>query len=262
MVNIQSASEPKRIQSVQRAMAVVEAIAASEDGMRLQDLARTVGLTAGAVHHIVDTMVAGGWLARTAQPVRYRLGAGLLAMSGRHGQRRLVAVVDAEMIALLARSGGDSISFCEAAGHELLLTRSVHRDRPATVVPVTGTVLPPYTSAASIVHLACWPAERAQAYRELRPFEVHAGGMWPSREAFEAAVATVRSAGHVDLPLAEPRSLRIGVPVLGVGGALLASLTITAVQVADPASARARIIAEAVRSTAIIRAELEGTDHG
>jgi IclR family acetate operon transcriptional repressor len=254
-------AEPKRIQSLQRAMAVIEAIAASEDGMRLQDLARQVDLTPGAVHHIVDTLVAGRWLVRTTQPVRYRLGSALVGMGGRQELRRLIGIADAEMVALLARCGGGSISFCEAAGNEILLTRMVHADRPAVVVPVTGTVLPPYTSAASGVHLAFWPAERAQAYRELRPFEVHAGGMWGGAERFDAALVQARAAGYIDLPLSG-NSLRIGVPVLGAGGALLASLTITAEKVADPATVRARLIAEGVRTTAIIRARLEGADHG
>lgn len=260
MVNNTEITEPKRIRSVQNAMAVIEACASSEDGMRLQDLARQVELTPGAVHHIVDTLVAGRWLARSTQPVRYRLGATLLGLGRRQEQRRLIAVVDAEMVALLARSGGSSISFCEAAGHELLLTRAVHADRPELVVPVTGTVLPPYTSAASAVHLAFWPAERAQAYRELRPFEVHAGGMWGGVERFEAALAQARSGGYIDLPLSGA-SLRIGVPVLGPGGALLASLTITAERVGDPAACRARLIAAGRQATAAIRTRLEGDDH-
>lgn len=237
-------------------MAVVEAIAASEDGMRLQDLARSVGLTAGAVHHIVDTLVAGGWLERGTQPVRYRLGQGLVGIAHRQGRRRMTAVIDAAMIELLAASGGESVSCCEASGNEILLTRAVRGDRPATVVPVVGTVLPPYTSAASVVHLACWPEERAAGYRELRPFEVHAGQMWKGRDAFEAAVAGVRRAGHVDLPLAERTSLRIGFPVFAAAGNLVASLTVTAIQVADPAAARERIVAAGLRATAGIRAAL------
>lgn len=253
------ANNPKRIHSLQNAMRVVAAVAASDDGMRLQDLAAAVGLTAGAVHHIVDTLAAEGWLVRVAQPVRYRLGHALPAMVARQGGRQLARVIDAEMVALQRRIGACSVSCCEAAGLEILLTRATDADRSGTVTPVTGTVLPPYTSAASVIHLAWWPGERAQAYRELRPFEVHGLPMWGDAGRFAAALAGAREHGVVDLPLSD-RALRIGVPVLDAGGALAASLTISVARV-EADSERARIIAEARAATARIQRTLQGGDH-
>jgi DNA-binding IclR family transcriptional regulator len=253
------ANNPKRIQSLQNAMRVVAAIAASDDGMRLQDIAAAVGLTPGAVHHIVDTLAAEGWLVRAAQPVRYRLGHALPAMVARQGGRQLARIIDGEMIALQRRIGDCSVSCCEAAGLEILLTRSTDAARSGQVTPVTGTVLPPYTSAASVMHLAWWPAERTQAYRELRPFEVHGLPMWGDAKRFAAALAGARDHGHVELPLSD-HALRIGVPVLDAGGALAASLTVSLGRVED-AVERKRIIAEACSATTRIQRALQGDDH-
>jgi DNA-binding IclR family transcriptional regulator len=261
MVN-QKTSEPKRIQSLQHAMTVVEAIAASEDGLRLLDLAQQVGLSSSAVHHIVVTLSAQGWLVRDAQPIRYRLGPVLLGLPGRQLHRQRCVVIDAAMIDLLQRSGADSVNLCEATGLEMLLTRTVRADRPDEVTPVSGSVLQPYTSAASLVHLAFWPAERSQTFREQRPFEVHAGTMWPSRAGFDDALARTRSAGCADLPLNDPLALRLGVPVFDAVGALIASLTITVHKTADPVAMRTRCIAAGCRTTAAIRAQLQGADHG
>jgi DNA-binding IclR family transcriptional regulator len=258
----QKTTEPKRIQSLQHAMTVVEAIAASEDGLRLLDLAQQAGLSSSAVHHIVDTLCAQGWLVREAQPIRYRLGPVLLGLSGHQRQRQRTAIIDAAMIELLQRSGADSVNLCEAAGLEMLLTRCVRADRPDEVTPVSGSVLQPYTSAASLVHLAYWPAERSQTFCELRPFEVHAGTMWPSRAGFDAALAQTRSENCADLPLNDPHALRLGVPVFDADGALIASLTITVHKALDPTAMRARCIAEGRRITAAIRTQLQGANHG
>jgi DNA-binding IclR family transcriptional regulator len=240
---------------------VVAAIAHRDDGLRLQDVARAAGLTAGAVHHIVATLMVDGWVERCQAPVRYRLGSGLTSLVSRFGQRRLIPIIDAAMVDLLARSGADTISFCEAAGHEVLVTREISRERPTIVRPVADYVLPPYTSAASVVHLAYWPAERAQAFRERRPFETHAGTLWGDQERFQAVLAATRTAGHVDLPLSDPASVRIGFPVLGAGGALVASLTLSAARVADPAALRIRIITAATATIAGISEQLEGPHH-
>lgn len=253
------ANNPKRIQSLQNAMRVIAAVAASNDGMRLQDLAAAVGLTPGAVHHIVDTLAAEGWLVRAAQPVRYRLGHALPAMVARQGGRQLARIIDAEMVALQRRIGTCSVSCCESAGLEILLTRSTDAAHSGTVTPVTGTVLPPYTSAASVIHLAWWPAERAQAYRDLRPFEVHGLPLWGAAERFVAALACARDQDHVDLPLSD-HALRIGVPVLDGGGALAASLTVSVGRV-DDQSERSRIIVEARSATTRIQHALQGDDH-
>lgn len=252
------ANNPKRIQSLQNAMRVVAAIAGSDDGMRLQDLAAAVGLTAGAVHHIVDTLAADGWVERIEQPVRYRLGHALPALVARQGGRRLARAVDAEMEDLLRRLGGGSLSYCEAAGMEILIIRAADAAHGGRVAPVAGSVLQPYTSAASVVHLAWWPAERAQAYRELRPFEAHGLPLWGSAERFAAALAAARREGFVDLPLADPALLRIGVPVLDAAGALHASLTIT---MRGDGAARARVVAEGLAATRAIQRRLQGDDH-
>ena len=97
MVKLQT-SAPKRIQSLQHAMTVIELIAASEDGLRLLDLAQQVGLSSSAVHHIVDTLCAQGWLVRVERPIRYRLGSVLLDLPGRQQQRQRSVVIDAAMI--------------------------------------------------------------------------------------------------------------------------------------------------------------------
>lgn len=250
--------EPKRIQAVQRAMAVVEAVAASDDGMRLQDLARVVGMSPAAIHHILATLAGSGWVERADRPIRYRLGAGLAQLADRPRRGRLRALVDAALVALQRDLGCSAVCVCEAVGLEVLLTRQVAADRPGQVEELSGSVLPPYTSAASLVHLAFWPEERVQAYREQRPFEVHGAGLWGSAAAFWDEVAQVRRRGWGLLPLAEAGSLRMGVPIRGAGGGLLASFTLSHPAVGDRQAVAERWAAAAQEAAAGIVRGLAG----
>lgn len=249
--------QPKRIAALQRAMTVLEAIGAADGGMRLQDLAQAAGLTAGAVHHIVDTLAADGYVVRTTKPVRYHLGPALYTLLARRGQRRLISVCSEEMIVLQKELGRGNVSFCEAVGQELLLSRQVTAERPELVREPERSVLPPYTSAASVVHLAWWPEERAASYRELRPFSVYGSGLWKTETAWRKVLAQVRKQGYVDLPLAETHFLRIGVPVLRPDGALAASLTISVHGVEDLEDWRQKLIAVGLATTQRIQQRLK-----
>jgi DNA-binding IclR family transcriptional regulator len=251
-------AEPKRIQAVQRAMAAVEAIARSDDGLRLQDLARVVGLSPSAVHHILHTLAEGGWVERQEKPIRYRLGAGLTQLADRPRRGRLRVLVDRALVALQRDLACSAVCVCEAVGLEVLLTRQATADRPGQIEELVGSVLPPYTSAASLIHLSFWPEERVQAYREQRPFELYGAALWGSAEAFWAEAAAVRRRGWGMLPLSDPAALRLGVPIQGPGGGLLASFTLSQAGVADRAATARRLAQAAMAAATAIGSGLGG----
>ncbi|MBN1670187.1 MAG: helix-turn-helix domain-containing protein [Kiritimatiellae bacterium] len=222
-----SVTEAKRIQALTRGMDVLELLAESDDGMRLQDIAKELGGKPPAVHHLLSTLVAGGYVERAERPVRYRLGSGLLDLVGRQVRRRLVRRAGEIMLGLQAELGAVSISFCEARGDGLVVSQQMSVRRPGHVQRDVASPLPPYTSLASIVHLAFWPEERAQRYREQHPFDVYGSGLWHSAAAFEAVVDKTRAEGYVRLPLEAGAKVRlIGLPVFSATDEFVASLTI------------------------------------
>jgi DNA-binding IclR family transcriptional regulator len=259
MIDLPTVNKPKRIQALQRAMAILEAIGASADGMRLQDLAEHVGLTPGAVHHIVDTLAADGYVVRGTQPVVYRLGPALMALAGRGQHSRLRTRIDQELLALAARLPGVNVVYCEAVGLEFRMLRQVTLERRDRIEPLPESITPPYASAASVVHFAYWPLERVEDFAAQRPFEAHGSAMWQSRAHFDDAVALVREIGYVDLPLKDAHSLRIGVPVLRADGALVGSFTLTARSAGNLETLRSTIIHEARQATRRIREAQENT---
>lgn len=65
-------NENKRIQSVERAMAILETIAAAGGEARLVDLAETMGLHKSTMHGLLNTLAALGYVSR--QGTGYALG--------------------------------------------------------------------------------------------------------------------------------------------------------------------------------------------
>ncbi len=74
------AEDRYRVQSVERAFSLLEALAeAGSDGMTLSDLGRTLGVSKSTAYAILQTMLAGGFVADSGSGMarRYRLGMAL-----------------------------------------------------------------------------------------------------------------------------------------------------------------------------------------
>ena len=77
------AAVPRRdIQSVDRALSILEAIAETGREVALSDLANRLGLNVSTCHHIVSTLVARGYVVKGARRGSYCLGPQLLVLTG------------------------------------------------------------------------------------------------------------------------------------------------------------------------------------
>ena len=108
-----------RIQSVARAVSVLNAIARSPAGLTAQELSVATGLSRATTYHLVQTLVAVGYI--TSGPEhRYRLGVGispLVEAFGRHvvpqdllPLARSLAQRTGETAYVAAREGADRVS--------------------------------------------------------------------------------------------------------------------------------------------------------
>src|SRR4030081_2147382 len=74
-----------RVQSVERAFVLLEALAeAGPEGMILTDLARLLGISKSSAYAILQTLLAGGFVADSGSGMsrRYRLGMALARLRG------------------------------------------------------------------------------------------------------------------------------------------------------------------------------------
>lgn len=62
------------IQSVERALAILECLANAEHEIRLRDVAMQCGINSSTCHHLLNTLVRRGYVSRTATGLGYQLG--------------------------------------------------------------------------------------------------------------------------------------------------------------------------------------------
>jgi DNA-binding IclR family transcriptional regulator len=201
-----------RIQAVERALSIMERVARAAEGLALRDLAAALGLGATTVHNLAATLVARGYLAKTAAPKRYVLGAAARALAAAGGQQALEQQVAAAVRVLAHHWPQATITVAQPVEHEIVTSlRSSPEQRGALQRPA-HQLLPPYTSASALVFEAFWNAVDRTAYQQQFPFAEYGRGYWGPGTRHERFLAQIRRRGCAVLDLKDGR-LRAAVPV-------------------------------------------------
>jgi DNA-binding IclR family transcriptional regulator len=216
----------KPVQSLQRGLALLDLMARARQGATLKELAAAAGCSTPAVHHLVLTLVDAGYAQRLENPVRYLLGPRLLTLAQHQADDRFYQLVDDHMIDLQRRLPGAGVYFSEYLGNHVTVRAEITPADRGQVRRTGSHVLPPYVSAGSVVHLAWWPMFVRESYVQAFPYPAYGELFWGPQARFERVLAAARRDGFVLMPERSPLHLKLGLPVFGRGGALLAALTV------------------------------------
>ncbi|WP_128979292.1 IclR family transcriptional regulator [Streptomyces roseicoloratus] len=180
-------------QSVDRALAILDAVADADRPVRAKTLARTLGCALSTVYHLTGPLVARGHLVRT--PEGYAPGPRVPALHRAYQRHHGLGGPVAELLGHLRRTAGAEAYF------------TAYRDGRITVVdttaPVTETTHPfapgPEPRAHATAHGKALLAELPRAARR-RYLDDHGMARFTDRtitspERFEAELARVRERG-------------------------------------------------------------------
>lgn len=147
----------KEVQSVARALRVLEAVSRSESGVGVRELARSVGLKVPTAHGLIKTLAAEGYLCQEKDTGRYGLGLkcfGLAGVCRRSRSLPAVAVPHMEQLAsdtgetvlLAMMQGRDIVWAAQAMGTRSLVANLEEYPPVAPYETVTGRTLLAYVS--------------------------------------------------------------------------------------------------------------------
>lgn len=197
MARTETTDDPKSIvNSVLRACALVDLMAASGPEMALSQAAEALGLSRPTTHRLLSTLVLAGWVRRT-ESARYALTGHALAIGG--SPARSLRDLARPVVARLAEATGDTVYL---------------------FVPQEDRVL-------------C--LERLEGSYPVRVHTVNVGDLLPARlGAAPTAMARARSdayEGHVvSRDNATPGVSAVGAAILGRDGEVAAGISVTAVE--------------------------------
>lgn len=151
-----------RVQSIERAFAILDVVAASRLG--ITDLAERVGMPKSTVARIVHTLVELGAVERTATGSTYRIGPRMAGLSaGRSRVGELVARARPHL-KRLADGLGEDAGLAVPDGNRVHYVAQEDALNNIVVRDWTGTLLPMHVVPSGLVILAHWPTDQLDSY--------------------------------------------------------------------------------------------------
>jgi DNA-binding IclR family transcriptional regulator len=147
------------IQSVDRSVRILKALAAGPGRLGVSELSERLGLAKGTVHGLLRTLQAHGLVEQHADSDKYQLGPELLKLSNRYldlSELRSRSLAWSEQLAVRA---GEAVRVGVPHGAGVLVVHHVFRPDSSLQILEVGAVLPLHATALGKAALAFLPEE-------------------------------------------------------------------------------------------------------
>lgn len=214
------ASRPT-VGSVSRAIALLDALAGSDEGLGVNELARRIGVNASTASRLLGTLERGGLVERSPGGP-YRLGLRLVALADRVLGQLDVRERARPWLTWLAQETGETATLSVPTGGEAITVDFVPSASSVVSMARVGRPSVPHATAAGKVMLAFGEARRLPSSSELVAYTERTV---TDPRALEAQLEEIRSRGIAEaVGEREPDLNALAAPVLGRGGELVAIL--------------------------------------
>lgn len=151
--------------SVQKAVLLLRLVGESKDGFTLSELAARSGMALTICHRLVATLEFEGFIEKSRQNGKLRLGAGLIGLAGKALQSNSVREVILEALGIVVAETGDSGLLMVPDRGEALCVARIEGDNPTNVVGTRiGSRAPLHCGGAPFAILAFSPDETIKEY--------------------------------------------------------------------------------------------------
>ncbi len=217
------------VQSVVRALTLLEALGGSGGEIGIADLSRRVGLHVSTTHRLLSTLIGRGYARQNPETDRYTLGARALhlgeAYLGQMDLRRLVRPI----LERLSRESGETANLVILDGREVLYLDKVESPRSLRIFSRIGHRAPLHCTAAGKVLLAYRTKAEADALVGRGPLEALTRNTITSMSQLRRDLEKVREQGYArDQEECEEATCCLAVPVRRADGGAEAALSISA----------------------------------
>lgn len=181
------------VQSVERALDVLEALAEHGGEAGLSEIAARTGLPYGTIHRLLQTLLARGYV-RQESDRRYALGGGLVRLGGIAGG--MVGVWARPYLAKLVELSGETANLAVLEGDFVVYVAQVPSPRRLRMFAEVGRRVLPHSTAVGKVLLAGRPPAEAEAVFERTGMPRRTANTIVDRSAMLTELEAVRSRGY------------------------------------------------------------------
>ncbi|OZI28371.1 IclR family transcriptional regulator [Bordetella genomosp. 7] len=223
------AHSPIAIQVIERAMRLLDALAARSDPVTLKELSAATGLHASTAHRILNDLVVGRYVERVDNGL-YQLGMRLLELGSLVKGRLNVREAAISAMRTLHKLTGQTINLSVQQGDEIVYIDRAWSERSGMqVVRAIGGRAPLHLTSTGKLFLSTFDTRQVRAYAMRTGLAGHTRNSLTDLDRLERELALVRRHGYAR----DNEELELGVRCIAAGifddaGKLVAGLSISA----------------------------------
>ncbi|RBL79897.1 IclR family transcriptional regulator [Streptomyces cavourensis] len=224
-----ASSHPIAIQVIERAMRLLDALAAQPEPVTLKELSATTGLHASTAHRILNDLVVGRYVERVDNGL-YQLGMRLLELGSLVKGRLNVREAAISAMRSLHKLTGQTINLSVQQGDEIVYIDRAWSERSGMqVVRAIGGRAPLHLTSTGKLFLSTGDTRQVRAYALRTGLAGHTRNSLTDLDRLERELALVRRHGYAR----DNEELELGVRCIAAGifddtGKLVAGLSISA----------------------------------
>jgi IclR family acetate operon transcriptional repressor len=218
----------QRVQSLDRALDLIEALAGAEE-RGVSELASQTGLVPSTAHRLLATLVARGYAAQNPVTGRYLLGYKLLELtSGLQDRMARLRTAARPHLEAIQEETGETTNLCVLEGRNVVYVDSVSGTRSVRLFTDIGYAIPAHTSGAGKALLAWRDPVDVAALLGAAPLAASTPRTLTTLDALQEDLARIRRRGYSTDN--EEHELGVGcvaTPILDRTGSVLAAISVS-----------------------------------
>ena len=198
------------VQSVMRALDILECVSRGRFGCRLADVSEELQLNATTVYNLMRTLAERGYLCKDSSN-RYRLGPAFRELAQNEVRSHIMNAARRELLHVAAEVPECIAGLAELCGSQIFEILRISPDRVRTVTEPLAFHLPVYTSCTGLCFLM--QSGAAPVLLDNWPFDEYGRSTWQSMDRLEKFLRECRRRGFVRMELEGSRSVGLAEPV-------------------------------------------------
>lgn len=212
------------VQSVDRALDLLECLAAAPEPLGIVDLAERTGLPQGTVHRLLQTLQTRGYV-RRGEARKYSIGSASMRLSDA-AQRSLARRASPHLVELVALSG-ETANLAVLEGDDVVYVAQVSSPHTLRMFAEVGRHVQPHSTAVGKVLLAGLPRDQALALLGRTGLPPRTPATITDLGAFVRELDLVAAQGWAADEEEQETGVRCVAVPLEVGGRILAALSVS-----------------------------------
>ena len=217
------------IQSIDRALTILHAVAAYDSWVGVREIARKVELKVPTAQNILKSLAARGFLEFSEEYRGYRLGVALLLLAEKTNAIARMADFARPYVKSLFSQFGETTTCCALYGGRVVVVDCIVSSEPLTVIQSNRVVENPHCLAAGRLLLAFASEDLIQDYIANIPQSELSVHLPASREEFLRQLETIRKKRYAEAINVLNQGIgALSVPVFGTNGEVVFALACSA----------------------------------